>query len=131
MAESIRILAGQLARLKDIPKSKKLCITIGEFHGMMEEVLDLIEKWLKSWQSAYSVVWEGLTTELLVTAKHILVVAHMDKAIELRKKLDAFAGNFDRDLLIEIRAEQGLISVSVFIVQLNLNCDFSHYCQWC
>jgi len=48
-------------------------------------------------------------TELLVAAKHVLVAPHKDKAIELRKKLDVFAGNFDRDLLIEIRAEQGLI----------------------
>jgi len=48
---------------------------------------------------------------LLVAAKHVLVVPHKDKAIELRRKLDTFAGNFDRDLLIEIRAEQGLILV--------------------
>jgi len=45
----------------------------------------------------------------LVAAKHILVVPHKDKAIELRKKLDTFAGNFDRDVFIEIRAEQGLV----------------------
>jgi len=48
---------------------------------------------------------------LLVAAKHVLVVPHKDKANELRKKLDAFTGNFDRDLLIEIRAGQGLIFV--------------------
>jgi len=51
-----------------------------------------------------------LTTELLVAAKHILVVPYEDKAIKLRKKLEAFAGNFDRDLL-EIQAEQGIIFV--------------------
>jgi len=45
----------------------------------------------------------------LVAAKHILFVPHKDKAIELRKKLDTFAENFDRDVLIEIRAEQGLV----------------------
>ena len=44
--------------------------------------------------------------------KHILVVAQKDEASGLQKKLDAFAQNFDRDLLIEIRAEQGLIFVS-------------------
>jgi len=44
--------------------------------------------------------------------KHILVVAQKDKANELQKKLDAFAQNFDWHLLIEIRAEQGLILVS-------------------
>jgi len=50
-----------------------------------------------------------LTTEPLVAAKHILVVPHEDKAIELRKKLDAFAKNFNWDL--EIQAEQGMIFV--------------------
>jgi len=52
-----------------------------------------------------------LTAESLVAAKYILVVPHKDKAIELQEKLDTFMGNFDRDLLIEIRAEQGLIFV--------------------
>jgi len=109
LAEGIRILASQLERLKEVPKSTELCITISEFPGMMKEVVDFIEKWLESWSGAYSVVWEGLTTQSIIAAKHILVVPHKDKAIELRKKLDVFAGNFDRDLLIEIRAEQGLI----------------------
>ena len=62
-------------------------------------------------QVRISVARDGLTTESLVAAKHVLVVPHKDKAIELRKKLDTFARNFDRDLLIEIRAEQGLIFV--------------------
>jgi len=47
----------------------------------------------------------------LVVAKHILVVPHKDEATELRKKMDTFAGQFDRDLLIEIRTEQGLVVV--------------------
>jgi len=50
-------------------------------------------------------------TESLVAAKHLLVAPHKDKAIELQKKLDAFAINFDRDLLIEVRAQQGIIFV--------------------
>ena len=55
-----------------------------------------------------------------MTAKHILVVPHKDQAIELRKKLDSFARNFDRDLLIEILAQQGLIFISdIFIVQFD------------
>ena len=112
LAESIRILASQLDRLEEVPKSKELCATISKFPRMMKEVVDFIEKWLESWSGAYSVVWEGLTTQSIIAAKHILVVPHKDKAIELRKKLDVFAGNFDRDLLIEIRAEQGLIFVS-------------------
>ena len=108
LAEGIIILASQLGRLEEVPKSKELCATISKFPRMMKEVVDFIEKWLESWSGAYSVVWEGLTTQSIIAAKHILVVPHKDKAIELRKKLDVFAGNFDRDLLIEIRAEQGL-----------------------
>ena len=111
MAESIGILASQMNRLKKIPKSKELRLTIREFPRMMEEVVDFIENWLKSWLGAYLVAWDGLTTESLVAAKYVFVAPHKDKAIELRKKLDAFAGNFGRDLLLEIRAEQGLIFV--------------------
>jgi len=58
-----------------------------------------------------------LTTESLVAAKYLLAAPHKDKAIELRKKLDAFVGNFDRDILLEIRAEQGMILCLIFIVQ--------------
>ena len=111
LAEGIRILASQLDRLEEVPKSKELCATISKFPRMMKEVVDFIEKWLKSWSGVYSVIWEGLTTQSIIAAKHILVVPHKDKAIELRKKVDAFAGNFGRDLLLEIRAEQGLIFV--------------------
>jgi len=127
LAEGIRILASQMDQLKELPKSKELCVTISEFPRTMEEVVDFIEKWLESWSGAYSVVWEGLTTELSVTAKHILVVPHKDKTIELQKKLDALAKNFDRNLLIEIRAEQGLIFMP------NIHCpncligDISHH----
>ena len=56
-------------------------------------------------------MWKELSTELLATAKHILVLPHRDKAVDLWKKLNAFVGNFDRDLLIDIRAEQGMIFV--------------------
>ena len=42
----------------------------------------------------------------MVAAKHILAVPHKDQAIELRKKLDTFARNFDRNLLIEIHIVQ-------------------------
>jgi len=112
LGKGMGMLAGQLDELKVIPKPNKLRTTIDEFCRMMREVVDFVEKWLESWSGVSSIVWDILTTESLVTAKHILVVPHKDKAIELRKKLDVFAGNFDRDLLIEIRAEQGLIFVS-------------------
>jgi len=64
-------------------------------------------------------------TESSVTAKHILVVPHKGQAIELRKKIDTFAGNFDRDLLIEIRVEQGLIFVPDIHCPSRLICDIS------
>ena len=112
LAEGIRVVASQIDRLKEVPKSNELRVTISEFPRMMEEVVGFIEKWLENWSGAHSVVWDGLMIESLVVAKHILVAPHKDKAIELRKKLDAFARNFDRDLLIEIRTEQGLIFVT-------------------
>ena len=65
-----------------------------------------------------------------MAAKHVLVVPHKDKAIELRKKLDTFAGNFDRDLLIEIRAEQGLIFVPDIQCPGRLIRGISHHGEW-
>jgi len=47
-------LAGQLDRLKDIPKSHELRRTISEFPEMMEEVVNFIEQWLASWSGGYS-----------------------------------------------------------------------------
>jgi len=54
LAKSMSTLAGQLNRLKDIPKSDELRLTITEFSGMMEEVVDFIEQWLTSWSGEYS-----------------------------------------------------------------------------
>jgi len=54
LAKSMSTLAGQLERLKDIPKSDELRCTISEFPGMMEEVVDFIAQWLKSWSGRYS-----------------------------------------------------------------------------
>jgi len=116
LAEGIRILASQMDRLKEIRKSNELCVTIGKFPGIMKEVVDFIEKWLESWSGAYSVVWEGLTTESLAAAKHILVLPHKDKAIELRRNLDEFRERFVVDLMVEVQIGQGL--VSIFIVRL-------------
>jgi len=127
LVESIRILASQLDRLKEVPKSNELHLTISEFPRTMKEVVDFIEKWLESWPGAHFVVWDRLMTELLVTAKHILVVPHKDKAIDLRKKLDAFTRNFDRDLLVEVRAQQGLVFVPNIYCLNHLICEFSHH----
>ena len=53
LAKGMRTLAGQLVRLEEAPKSDGLRATIGEFSGMMKEVVDFIEKWLESWSGAY------------------------------------------------------------------------------
>ena len=130
LAEGMSILAGQLDRLKEVPKSDQLQLTISEFPGMMEEVVEFIEKWLESWSGVYSAAWDEVTTQSFVIAKHILVVPHKDKAIELRKKLDGFAGNFDRDLLVEIRTEQGLVFVPDIHCPNCLTCGISHDGKW-
>jgi len=49
LAEGMCILATKLDRLKEVPKSDELHLTIGEFPGMMEEVASFVEKWLESW----------------------------------------------------------------------------------
>jgi len=49
LAENIRILAGQLDRLKKVPSSGELRQTINEFPGMMGEVMDFIQEWLEHW----------------------------------------------------------------------------------
>ena len=118
LAESIGTLCSQLNKLKDTPKSKGLCDTIGEFPGMMKEVVEFIEKWLESWSGAYPDLWDGLTAELLVAAKYILVAPHKDEAIELRKKVDGFRERFTLDLTVEIRIGQGLVSVPINIVSI-------------
>ena len=109
MAESIRILAGQLERLKEVQKSEELHSTINKFPGTMKEVVDFIQNWLENWLSAYSVVWDGSTTESLVAANRILVVPHKDKAIELRKKVNGLRERSKADLTVEVRIGQGVV----------------------
>jgi len=45
----------------------------------------------------------------LAQVKYIFVDSQKEKAIELKDKLDAFKDKFDRNLAIDIRAEQGLV----------------------
>ena len=120
LAQSMSTLAGQLNRLKQVPKSNELGTTISKFPGMMEEVVDFIQKWLKNWTRSYKFIWDGSLAVYVIPVMYIyiLVATQKDKAIELRDKLDDFAKIFDRDLLIEIRVEQGLVSVPIFIVQV-------------
>jgi len=53
LAESIRMLAGQLDRVKKVPNSEELCHIINEFPGMMGEVMDFIQEWLEHWIRMY------------------------------------------------------------------------------
>jgi len=62
LVEGMRSLAGQLDKLKEVPKSDKLRATIDEFPGMMEEVVNFIEKWLESWSGVYSAACNGVMT---------------------------------------------------------------------
>jgi len=45
----------------------------------------------------------------LAPVKYIFVDSQEEKATELKDKLDAFKDEFDRHLLIEILAKQGLV----------------------
>ena len=51
--ESMSHLADQLKKLKDILNLKELRCTISKFPEMMEEVVDFIHNWLKSWLGMY------------------------------------------------------------------------------
>ena len=85
--------------------------TIKELSGMMEEVVDFIQKWLENWMYTYQFIWDGFFTESVVPVKHILIAVQKGKAIELRDNLDAFTDKFDQALH---RARSGLL----FIVQV-------------
>ena len=53
LTESIKILAGQLDRLKKVPSSGELQQTLNEFPGMVGEVVDFIQEWLEKWTRTY------------------------------------------------------------------------------
>jgi len=53
LANSIQALSGQLTRLKDVPISDQMYGTIKEFPVIMEEVVNFIGRWLKSWMCMY------------------------------------------------------------------------------
>ena len=57
-----------------------------------------------------------MTTESLVAAKHILVLPHKDRAIELQRNLDGFRERFVLDLMVEVQIGQGLVPVPIVIV---------------
>jgi len=48
--------------------------------------------------------------------KYIFVKSQKEKATELKDKIDAFKDKFDRHLLIEILAKEGLVFVSDIII---------------
>jgi len=66
LAGSMTHLADQIHKLKDVPNSKEMYRTISEFPGMMEEVVDKIHHWLKSWLGAYPSAWDVISTDLSV-----------------------------------------------------------------
>ena len=53
LANSIQVLAGQLNRLNEVPASDQLRSTMSEFPEILQEVVDFIWRWLKSWMCMY------------------------------------------------------------------------------
>jgi len=53
LVESMLYLAVQLKKLKDVLNLEELHHTMSRFPEMMEEVVDFIFNWLKSWLSVY------------------------------------------------------------------------------
>ena len=56
LVDRMSTLAGQLRRLNQVPKSDELGATINEFPGMMREVVDFIQEWLKDWTRVYQFI---------------------------------------------------------------------------
>ena len=59
-----------------------------------------------------SIRLNAFSADQLASVKYVFVDSQKERAIGLRDKLDAFKDKFDRDLLIEILAKQGLVFVS-------------------
>jgi len=53
LAKSIQVLSDQLTRLKEVPISDQMYRAIKEFPVIMEEVVNFIGRWLKSWMCMY------------------------------------------------------------------------------
>jgi len=56
LTESIKILAGQLDRLKKVPISDELRQKLNGFPGMVGEVMDFIQEWLENWTRKYELM---------------------------------------------------------------------------
>ena len=84
LAKGIRTLAGQLDKLEEVPKSDGLRTTIGEFPGMMEEVVDFIEKWLESWSGVFSGM-RWIDDWVVGGSQTHPRLPHKDRAIELQR----------------------------------------------
>jgi len=50
------ILASQLCRLEQAPKSDQLGTTISKFYKIMGEVVDFIQQWLIHWTHVYQFI---------------------------------------------------------------------------
>jgi len=53
LVNSIEVLAGQLNRLDEVPTSDQLRNTMSGFPEILEEVVNFIWRWLKSWMCMY------------------------------------------------------------------------------
>ena len=62
LTESMRVLAGQLDRLKGIPISDELSRTMKEFPVLTEEVVNFIQKWLEICMCTYRFICDGFVT---------------------------------------------------------------------
>ena len=63
LADSMRVLVGQLNRFKGIPISDELSRTMREFPVLMEEVVNFIQRWLESCMCTYRFIWDVFMTD--------------------------------------------------------------------
>jgi len=63
LAESMRVLVGQLNRFKGIPISDELSRTMREFPVLTEEVVNFIQRWLESCMCTYRFIWDVFMTD--------------------------------------------------------------------
>ena len=56
LANSIQVLAGQLKELDEVPTSDQLRSIMCEFPEILQEVVDFIWRWLKSWMCMYQYI---------------------------------------------------------------------------
>jgi len=86
LAGSMTHLADQIDKLKDVPNSREMYHTISEFPGIMEEVVDFIHNWLKSWLGAYPPVGDVITTDPLVQPSTSLLSLRRTELLSYKRR---------------------------------------------